>query len=73
MNWPKASLLLIAAVVFVISGCATYKRQGVKIGALDSYESKASVKFFKNASSPSARCFVGELPLLTSFRELMLF
>ncbi len=52
MNWPKASLLLIAAVVFVISGCATYKRQGVKIGALDSYESKASVKGITIAADP---------------------
>jgi hypothetical protein len=42
MNWLKTSLLLIVVLVFAISGCATYKRTRVEVGALDTYKSKMS-------------------------------
>jgi hypothetical protein len=44
MNWLKTSLLLIVVFVFAISGCATYKRTSVEVGALDTYKSKMSTK-----------------------------
>jgi hypothetical protein len=42
MNWLRTSLLLIVVLVFAISGCATYKRTSVEVGALDTYKSKMS-------------------------------
>ena len=52
MRWLKTALVMIMALLFAISGCATYKRTSVEVGALDMYKSKMSTKGITVAADP---------------------
>jgi hypothetical protein len=52
MNRLKESLIVFMALLFAITGCATYKRTPVQVGTLDTYKSKMSTKGITVAADP---------------------